>query len=146
MHRCTKTGCSLIQNVTVKVSFLKSEFLRTPQAPPPTFLFLLIFNCQITDRPKSRHKINAPNFRPEQQTSIPPIRLISLERKSSSPAAPPPSFSEWAYNPTPPKQSTGVFRKNHLSCIQLFFQRSLHGSSNLACFPDCNRLWEPRKT
>ncbi|WP_210276834.1 hypothetical protein, partial [Rhizobium sp. BK275] len=54
--------------------------------------------------------------------------------------------SDWAYNPTPPKQSTGVFRKNHLSCIQLFFQRNLHGSSNLACFPDSDRRGEPRET
>jgi hypothetical protein len=37
--------------VTAKVSFQKSEFLQTPQAPPPTFLFLLIFNCQKTDDP-----------------------------------------------------------------------------------------------
>jgi len=35
--------------VTAKVSFKEPASLPIPQAPPPTFLFLLIFNCQITD-------------------------------------------------------------------------------------------------
>ncbi|WP_208722859.1 hypothetical protein, partial [Rhizobium vallis] len=41
---------------------------------------------------KSRSKL--PPRATNQQS---PIRLISLERETSSPAAPPPSFSEWAY-------------------------------------------------
>lgn len=38
------------QNVTVKVSFQRSKFLQTPQASPPTFLFLPFCNCQKTDQ------------------------------------------------------------------------------------------------
>ncbi|WP_220356792.1 hypothetical protein, partial [Rhizobium cauense] len=38
-----------------KVSFKEPKSLPVPQASPPTFLFLLIFNCQITDQiPRSK--------------------------------------------------------------------------------------------
>ncbi|MFS8122953.1 hypothetical protein QD336_11080, partial [Rhizobium sp. BR 250] len=37
---------------TVKVYSSGSKSLQTPQASPPTFLFLLIFNCQKTDHSK----------------------------------------------------------------------------------------------
>ncbi|WP_209689345.1 hypothetical protein, partial [Agrobacterium tumefaciens] len=52
------------------------------------------------------------SLNPGKQTSYQPIRLISLERKSSSPAAPPPSFSERTYKSTPPNKSTQQYQKN----------------------------------
>ncbi|WP_310384757.1 hypothetical protein, partial [Rhizobium sp. 1399] len=61
---------------------------------------------------------------------------VSLERKTSSPAAPPPSFSEWAYNPHTSKQSTGLFQKNRFSSILLFLQEILYRLLKAARFPD----------
>ncbi|WP_210421944.1 hypothetical protein, partial [Rhizobium sp. L9] len=71
------------------------------------FLFLPIFNCQITDDQKPSPK-PAPNLGPKQQTSNPPIRLSFLRTRdfvASSAAA---LVSEWAYNPTPFSKSTAI--------------------------------------
>ncbi|WP_210165006.1 hypothetical protein, partial [Agrobacterium sp. UNC420CL41Cvi] len=103
---------SLVQNVTVKVYSLGSKSLQTPQASPPTFLFLLIFNCQKTDRIKQSQNQTPKASSHWKQTSIQLIILISLERKSSSPAAPPPSFSERTYKSTPSNKSTQTPSKN----------------------------------
>ncbi|WP_210267294.1 hypothetical protein, partial [Agrobacterium tumefaciens] len=51
--------------MTVKVYSKGPKSLQTPQASPPTFLFLLIFNCQKTDRIRS-HKIKAPKPKPRE--------------------------------------------------------------------------------
>jgi hypothetical protein len=59
---------SLVQNVTVEV-YSKDPISQIPQASPPTFLFLLIFNCQRTDDIKSRHKTNRSKLSLEAQTS-----------------------------------------------------------------------------
>ncbi len=63
--------------------FQRIQSLQIPQAPPPTFLFLLIFNCQITDQTSSQKPSTkpAPNLSQEQQTSIPPIRLSFFRTK-----------------------------------------------------------------
>ncbi|WP_207896882.1 MULTISPECIES: hypothetical protein, partial [unclassified Rhizobium] len=44
--------------------------------------------------------------------------------------------SEWAYKPTPAKQSTGLFQKNRFSRILLFLHGILYWSLEFACFPD----------
>ncbi|MCZ7480605.1 hypothetical protein, partial [Rhizobium rhizogenes] len=70
-HLCDNNEVySLVQNVTVKVYSRDPNYLQTPQASPPTFLFLLIFNCQKTDR-SSSHKINRPKAKtPGNQQAI----------------------------------------------------------------------------
>ncbi|WP_210161338.1 hypothetical protein, partial [Rhizobium leguminosarum] len=52
-----------------------SKSLQIPQAPPPTFLFLPIFNCQITDDTKGRRQNQRSKLSLEAQTSNPLIRL-----------------------------------------------------------------------
>ncbi|WP_210273909.1 hypothetical protein, partial [Rhizobium sp. WYCCWR 11146] len=52
-------------------------------------------------------------------------------RKTSSPAAPPPSFSEWAYRTNPLEQSTALFEKTDFSFKALFFQ----GKFQVRSFP-----------
>jgi hypothetical protein len=80
-----------------------------PRKPPTTFLFLLIFNCQITDASKPKGQTvktsrNSNTPRDQTETRSQPAcanqSVISEERKSSSPAAPPPSFSERVIDPT----------------------------------------------
>ncbi|WP_207106197.1 hypothetical protein, partial [Agrobacterium fabrum] len=85
--------------------------LQVPQASPPTFLFLLIFNCQKTDRSMQSQNQTPKAKSPWKTTSIQLINLISLERKTSSPAAPPPSFSERTYKRSPSNKSTAQIRK-----------------------------------
>jgi hypothetical protein len=93
-------------NVTAKVSFKEPISLSVPRTPPPTFLFLLIFNCQITDQtipvefPQAQSP-KAPNPKSAKQS-----QSGNLEQKTSSPAAPPPSFSEGAYTAIPFSKST----------------------------------------
>ncbi|WP_133118205.1 hypothetical protein, partial [Rhizobium hidalgonense] len=58
------------------------------------------------------------------------------ERKTSSPAAPPPSFSEWAYRTNPPKQSTAVFEKTDFSFMLLFFKINFQPRRKYGRFPD----------
>ncbi|MBY4612030.1 hypothetical protein K6M90_31100, partial [Rhizobium sp. 9T] len=66
--------------MTAKVSFKGSKSLQIPQAPPPTFLFLPIFNCQKTDDPKPSPK-PVPNFRPEHKPAIAnPLEFLESER------------------------------------------------------------------
>jgi hypothetical protein len=83
--------------------FQEPVSLPIPQAPPPTFLFLLIFNCQKTDQIIQSYQSPKPETRKPQTLISVSANPETLERKTSSPAAPPPSFSEWAY------------RSNHLS-------------------------------
>ncbi|WP_210171777.1 hypothetical protein, partial [Rhizobium sp. Root1203] len=45
------------------------------------------------------------------------------EQKTSSPAAPPPSFSEGAYTAIPFSKSTAVFEKTEISIISLNSKR-----------------------
>jgi hypothetical protein len=86
--------------------FQEPVSLPVPQAPPPTFLFLLIFNCQKTDQiTQSYQSPKSETRKPQNLISI-PANPETLERKTSSPAAPPPSFSEWAYSPSPFSKST----------------------------------------
>ncbi|WP_210268671.1 hypothetical protein, partial [Rhizobium rhizogenes] len=48
-----------------------SKSLQIPQAPPPTFLFLLIFNCQKTDQKNQSKSFPAdPRIIPEPPISI----------------------------------------------------------------------------
>ncbi|WP_208722764.1 hypothetical protein, partial [Rhizobium vallis] len=68
-----------------------------------------------------------------------PIRLISLERETSSPAAPPPSFSEWAYRTNQSDQSTALFEKNEISFRLLFLQEKLRTALKCDRFPDSER-------
>ncbi|MDH6272471.1 hypothetical protein M2311_002545, partial [Rhizobium leguminosarum] len=70
---------------------------------------------------------------------------VSLERKTSSPAAPPPSFSEWAYRTNPPKQSTGLFEKIDFSFRSLFFQTEFRATRKCGHFPDSDRPDAARK-
>ncbi|WP_210302851.1 hypothetical protein, partial [Rhizobium fabae] len=65
---------------------------------------------------------------------------VSLERKTSSPAAPPPSFSEWAYRTNPPKQSTALFEKSDISFKLLFLHRKFLVTPKRGLFPDSERL------
>ena len=92
-HRSQKNRVySLVQNVTVEVSFQNRYLYQSREAPPPTFLFLLFFNCQTTDQ-KNPVKIpvpSSPGKNPNHQSASQPIKETP-ERKSSSPAAPPPS-------------------------------------------------------
>ena len=112
-HHCDNNEVySLVQNVTVKVYSKGSKSLQTPQASPPTFLFLLIFNCQKTDRISQSKNQSPQSLNPRKPTSIQLINLIYLERKTSSPAAPPPSFSERTYKRTTPNKSTAQITKN----------------------------------
>ncbi|WP_220335779.1 hypothetical protein, partial [Rhizobium mesosinicum] len=53
--------------------------------------------------------------------------------------------SEWAYNPTKPKQSTALFRKNHFSSIPLFLQKILYRLQKAACFPDSDYAGKSEK-
>jgi hypothetical protein len=52
--------------VTAKVSFKDQVSLPDPRTPPPTFLFLLIFNCQITDQIKP---VEIPRPKPKSGTN-----------------------------------------------------------------------------
>ncbi|MDC7746990.1 hypothetical protein, partial [Rhizobium binxianense] len=63
----------------------------------------------------------------------------SLERKTSSPAAPPPSFSEWAYRTIPLKQSTALFEKNDISLRSLFLKENFKTTPKCGRFPDSDR-------
>ncbi|WP_210252954.1 hypothetical protein, partial [Rhizobium dioscoreae] len=67
---------SLVQNVTVEVSFQNRNLFQSREASPPTFLFLLIFNCQITDQ------------KTQSKTAFPPIPGISPEPPISIAANP----------------------------------------------------------
>ncbi|WP_158662939.1 hypothetical protein [Agrobacterium tumefaciens] len=106
-----KMKCILLSKRDRQSLFQRSKSLQTPQASPPTFLFLLIFNCQITDRIKQSQNQSPQSHKPRNPTSNPLINLISSERKSPSPAAPPPSFSERAYKSTQPNKSTQQYQK-----------------------------------
>lgn len=60
---------------------------------------------------KAVKKSNPRNHQASKPNKQPAHSLIYLERKTSSPAAPPPSFSERTYKRTPPNKSTGQIRK-----------------------------------
>ncbi|MGO7186002.1 hypothetical protein ACCS49_33165, partial [Rhizobium brockwellii] len=64
---------------------------------------------------------------------------------TSSPAAPPPSFSEWAYRTNPPKQSTALFEKTDFSLKILFFQGKFQTTLKCNHFPDSVRTLHGRK-
>ncbi|MGO4117089.1 hypothetical protein ACC786_28655, partial [Rhizobium ruizarguesonis] len=70
---------------------------------------------------------------------------VSLERKTSSPAAPPPSFSEWAYRTNPLEQSTALFEKIDFSFRQLFLQAKFRTARKCVRFPDSDRPYAARK-
>ncbi|MBW8444263.1 MAG: hypothetical protein K0M49_01410, partial [Arenimonas sp.] len=58
----------------------------------------------------NRHKNFPPNPKARQLISISAnSKRFSQERKTSSPAAPPPSFSERGYKLTPGNKSTALF-------------------------------------
>jgi len=109
--------------VTAKVSFKEPNLLSSASSAAHVSLSS---HLQLSNnrRHPSRHKINAPNFRQEQQTSISQSACFFRTRDfvASSAAA---LVSEWAYNPHTPKQSTGLFQKNHLSRILLFYHEIL---------------------
>ncbi|MGG6895462.1 hypothetical protein, partial [Rhizobium sp. BR 315] len=54
--------------------FQEPASLPIPQAPPPTFLFLLIFNCQITDQ-KKPVEIQSPQS--QAHNPEPPISIAA---------------------------------------------------------------------
>jgi len=64
--------------VTAKVSFKDQVSLPDPRTPPPTFLFLLIFNCQITDQIKPV-EIPRPKTEARNQSASQPIKEIQSE-------------------------------------------------------------------
>ncbi|WP_427144656.1 hypothetical protein, partial [Rhizobium pisi] len=70
---------------------------------------------------------------------------VSLERKTSSPAAPPPSFSEWAYRTNTRKQSTALFEKSDISFKSLFLHRKFWAAPERCLFPDSERPDRTRK-
>ncbi|MGO8136591.1 hypothetical protein AB9F34_10995, partial [Rhizobium leguminosarum] len=70
---------------------------------------------------------------------------VSLERKTSSPAAPPPSFSEWAYRTNPLEQSTALFEKFDFSFKPLFLQTKFRTTFKCDHFPDSDRPCTVRK-
>ncbi|MFS2176058.1 hypothetical protein ACCC98_08885, partial [Rhizobium pisi] len=57
----------------------KDPISQIPQAPPPTFLFLLIFNCQKTDD-TCRHQ-NPLQTRVQNTNQQSPIRLSFFRTK-----------------------------------------------------------------
>jgi hypothetical protein len=101
-----------------------------PRKPPTTFLFLLIFNCQITDAskpqgPNRQNFSNSTTFRDQTETRSQPAcanqSVISSEQKPSSPAAPPPSFSERVIKPTliaSQQPCFGILEKNSNALIK----------------------------
>jgi hypothetical protein len=74
------TGCSLIQNVTVKVSFKGSNLSDPASSAAHVSLssHLQLSNNRRTKKPSTKP---APNLSQEQQTSIPPIRLSFFRTK-----------------------------------------------------------------
>ncbi|MGO7593871.1 hypothetical protein, partial [Rhizobium leguminosarum] len=64
---------------------------------------------------------------------------------TSSPAAPPPSFSEWAYRTNPGEQSTALFEKIDFSFSPLFFQEKFRATRKYGHFPDSDRPYPARK-
>ncbi|WP_296098634.1 hypothetical protein, partial [uncultured Agrobacterium sp.] len=88
------------------------DYSRIPQASPPTFLFLLIFNCQKTDTNQvSKNQTPQVNLDP-RETSISssfPIFSRTKDFVASSAAA---LVSERTYKRTPPNKSTHVFHKS----------------------------------
>ncbi|TBY10834.1 hypothetical protein, partial [Rhizobium laguerreae] len=70
---------------------------------------------------------------------------VSLERKTSSPAAPPPSFSEWAYRTNPHKQSTALFEKIDFSFKILFLRKKFRTTRKCDHFPDSDRPYTATK-
>ncbi len=92
--------------MTAKVSFKDQASLPDPRTPPPTFLFLLIFNCQITDQTIRSNSLKLKALKPQTRNQQKQSQSGNLEQKTSSPAAPPPSFSEGAYTAIPFSKST----------------------------------------
>jgi len=79
---------SLVQNVTVKVYSRDPNYLQIPQASPPTFLFLLIFNCQKTDRSKqSQNQIPKAKTPGNQQASAHQLDFLRTKDFVASSAA-----------------------------------------------------------
>ncbi|WP_143529432.1 hypothetical protein, partial [Rhizobium laguerreae] len=66
-------------------------------------------------------------------------------RKTSSPAAPPPSFSEWAYRTNPHKQSTALFEKIDFSFKILFLRKKFRTTRKCDHFPDSDRPYTATK-
>ena len=98
--------------MTVKV-YSRRSISRSPRDPPSTFLFLLIFNCQTTDTQSLRRQIpKSQTIQSGPKSAIQPIYKDFPERKPSSPAAPPPSFSERTYKSTHTNKSTNNFQKS----------------------------------
>ncbi|MGO8073943.1 hypothetical protein AB9F41_15665, partial [Rhizobium leguminosarum] len=64
---------------------------------------------------------------------------------TSSPAAPPPSFSEWAYRTNQPKQSTALFEKFNFSFKTLFLQEKFRTTPKCDHFPDSDRPYTVTK-
>ena len=137
--------CILLINVTAKVSFKGSKSLQIPQAPPPTFLFLLILQLSnnrqtLKPSPKPRSKLA-----PRTQTSNQPIRLSFLRTRdfvASSAAA---LVSEWAYRTIPFSKSTALFEKNDISFILLFSLRNFEERENRAVFRIPNGpIWQEK--
>ena len=103
----------------------------------PRFSFSLC-NCQKTDGQTVRTP-KAETHAPANQH--PPIKE-TLERRSSSPAAPPPSFSDRAYRPHTAETSTANFKKqprsdNHLK-INTKYRRKLSTGRNAQLHPTKN--------
>ncbi|MDK4704439.1 hypothetical protein PH562_19460, partial [Rhizobium sp. CNPSo 4062] len=96
-----------------EVSFQNPDLSRSREAPPPTFLFLLIFNCQITDQ-SNQSKTELPSIpgpAQNQQSASQPIQETP-ERETSSPAAPPPSSVIGLIDPTSEPSQQAYFEKN----------------------------------
>ncbi|MGO6690341.1 hypothetical protein, partial [Rhizobium leguminosarum] len=64
---------------------------------------------------------------------------------TSSPAAPPPSFSEWAYRTNPGEQSTALFEKFDFSFKTLFLQEKFRTTPKCDHFPDSDRPYTVTK-
>ena len=92
--------------------FPEPKSLPVPQASPPTFLFLLFFNCQITDQSNQSKSIPAiPGTQARNHQSASQPIQETPERVTSSPAAPPPSSVIGLIDPTS-RYSQHHHRKN----------------------------------
>ena len=99
-HR--ENWCCLLLKRDRQSLFPEPRSLKVPRAPPPTFLFLYI---QLSKNRRTHHPSNrfqqARNSRLRPQNQPQPTKE-TLERRSSSPAAPPPSSVIGLIDPTPP--------------------------------------------
>ncbi|MQB23251.1 hypothetical protein DXT90_21745, partial [Agrobacterium tumefaciens] len=107
------------------------------------FLFLLIFNCQKTDTNQVSKNQTPQATKTQEQQAIAHLFRFSLEQRTSSPAAPPPSSVSGLIRDTPQTSQQTFFNKIHISCKSLFqldnFHKSVKQVSETYQFHDFHR-------